>query len=160
MYTHWAGLYGLTPGFFEPWIAEISHSKPRRWKSMLIHQGWFTALYTQHLLDSPSLEFEICIFPREAIPSQMYASRLLVDTGWFRAFSFDVIYTQQRNNKHACSYSVKKVQVGKGQEKAQSEKDSHSKNQGGKNLFVSEILSCDPNFNGPCGDKKPVLYHL
>ena len=50
-------------------IAELSHSKPRRWKSMLIHQGWFTALYTQHLLDSPSLEFEICIFPREAIPS-------------------------------------------------------------------------------------------
>ena len=36
---------------------------------MLIHQGWFTALYTQHLLDSQSLEFEICIFPREAIPS-------------------------------------------------------------------------------------------
>ena len=51
-------------------IAELSHSKSRRWKSMLIHQGWFTALYTQHLLDSPSLEFEICIFPREAIPSQ------------------------------------------------------------------------------------------
>ena len=37
---------------------------------MLTHQGWFTALYTQHLLDSQSLEFEICIFPREAIPSQ------------------------------------------------------------------------------------------
>ena len=46
-----------------------SHSKPRQWKSMLIHQGWFTALYTQHLLDSQSLELEICIFPREAIPS-------------------------------------------------------------------------------------------
>ena len=28
---------------------------------MLIHQGWFTALYTQHLLDSQSFEFEICI---------------------------------------------------------------------------------------------------
>ena len=39
---------------------------------MLIHQGWFTALYTQHLLDSQSLEFEICIFPREAIPSQLH----------------------------------------------------------------------------------------
>ena len=35
--------------------------KPRRWKSMLIHQGWFTALYTQHLLDSQSFEFLICI---------------------------------------------------------------------------------------------------
>ena len=29
-------------------------------------------------------------------------------------------------------YEYKKVQVGKDQEKAQSEKDSHSKNQGGK----------------------------
>ena len=28
---------------------------------MLIRQGWFTALYTQHLLDSQSFEFEICI---------------------------------------------------------------------------------------------------
>ena len=42
---------------------------------MLIHQGWFTALYTQHLLDSPSLEFEICIFPREAIPSHYFPLR-------------------------------------------------------------------------------------
>ena len=49
--------------------AEASNSKPLRWKSMLIHQEWITALYTQHLLDSQSLEFEICIFPREAIPS-------------------------------------------------------------------------------------------
>ena len=48
--------------------------KPQ-WKSMLIHQGWFTALYTQHLLDSQSLELEICIFPREAI-----SSHLLTDT--------------------------------------------------------------------------------
>ena len=37
------------------------------------NQGWFTALYTQHLLDSQIFEFEICIFPREAIPSQLYA---------------------------------------------------------------------------------------
>ena len=28
---------------------------------MLNHQGWFIALYTQHLLDSQSLEFLICI---------------------------------------------------------------------------------------------------
>ena len=28
---------------------------------MLNHQGWFTALYTLHLLDSQSFEFEICI---------------------------------------------------------------------------------------------------
>ena len=57
--------------------AELSHSKPRRWKSMLIHQGWFTALYTQHLLDSQSLEFEICIFPRGAIPSHSYQKFIL-----------------------------------------------------------------------------------
>ena len=31
-----------------------------------------------------------------------------------------------------CLYLAKKVQVGKDQEKAQSEKDSHSKNRGGK----------------------------
>ena len=34
---------------------------------MLIHQGWFTALYTQHLLDSQSFEFLICIL----LPSNM-----------------------------------------------------------------------------------------
>ena len=32
---------------------------------------------------------------------------------------------------------VKKVQVGKDQEKAQSENDSHSKSRGGKHLFFS-----------------------
>ena len=42
-----------------------SHSKPRQWKSMLIHQGWFTALYTQHLLE----------FPREAIPLHYFPLR-------------------------------------------------------------------------------------
>ena len=61
--------------------AEPSHRKPRRWKRMLIHQGWFTALYTLHLLDSQSFEFRNLhitstqyaantlhhrIFPREA----------------------------------------------------------------------------------------------
>ena len=50
-------------------------ANPRQWKSMLVHQGWFTALYTQHLLDSPSLEFEICIFPREVIPSHYFPLR-------------------------------------------------------------------------------------
>ena len=45
-----------------------SHSKPHRWKSMLIHQGWFTALYTQHLLDSQSFEFEICILQALNMP--------------------------------------------------------------------------------------------
>ena len=39
---------------------------------MLIHQGWFTALYTQHLLDSQSFEFEICIFPGEANPIPLH----------------------------------------------------------------------------------------
>ena len=34
----------------------------------------------------------------------------------------------------------KKVQVGKDQEKAQSEKDSHSKNQGGKKQTNNQVL--------------------
>ena len=42
---------------------------------MLIQQGWFTALYTQHLLNSQCLEFEICIFPREATPSHYFPLR-------------------------------------------------------------------------------------
>ena len=36
------------------------------------------------------------------------------------------------NNKHDISHRYRKVQVGKDQEKAQSEKDSHSKNRGGE----------------------------
>ena len=35
-------------------------TKPRRWKSMLIHQGWFTVLYMPHLLISPTTELNIC----------------------------------------------------------------------------------------------------
>ena len=35
---------------------------------------------------------------------------------------------------------IKKVQVGKDQEKAQSEKDSHSKNRGGKNKTNNQVL--------------------
>ena len=35
---------------------------------------------------------------------------------------------------------VEKVQVGKAQEKAQSEKDFHSKNQGGKNQTNNQVL--------------------
>ena len=37
------------------------------------------------------------------------------------------------------SYILKKVQVGKHQEKAQSEKDPHSKNRGGGRLFSDPI---------------------
>ena len=37
-------------------------------------------------------------------------------------------------------FSIKKVQVGKDQEKAQSEKDSHSKNRGGKNQTNKQVL--------------------
>ena len=32
-------------------------AKPRRWKSMLTHQGWLTVLYTLHLLASQGFEF-------------------------------------------------------------------------------------------------------
>ena len=54
----------------------------------------------------------------------MYWFRVL-DT-WFRVLDTDGNFTkaEAQNNK--------KVQVGKDQEKAQSEKDSHSKNRGGK----------------------------
>ena len=42
---------------------------------------------------------------------------------------------------NAASYSFEKVQVGKDQEKAQSEKDSHSKNRGGKkNQTNNQVL--------------------
>ena len=57
---------------------------------MLIHQGWFYALYTQHFLNTQSLEFEICIFPREAIPSHYFPLRedsppsLGLGTTWVR----------------------------------------------------------------------------
>ena len=40
-----------------------------------------------------------------------------------------VLFTKSKTHKN---YVRKKVQVGKAQEKAQSEKDSHSKNRGGK----------------------------
>ena len=38
------------------------------------------------------------------------------------------------------NWYYKKVQVGKDQEKAQSEKDSHSKNRGGKKQTNNEVL--------------------
>ena len=38
------------------------------------------------------------------------------------------------------SKPYEKVQVGKDQEKAQSEKDSHSKNRGGKNQTNNQVL--------------------
>ena len=36
-------------------------NKPRQWKSMLTHQGWFNLLYMQPLLVSHTTEFIICI---------------------------------------------------------------------------------------------------
>ena len=41
--------------------SRASNNKPRRWKSLLTHQWWFTALYSQHLLTSQNFEFLICI---------------------------------------------------------------------------------------------------
>ena len=35
--------------------------KPRQWKSMLTHQGWFNLLYMQPLLVSHTTKFVICI---------------------------------------------------------------------------------------------------
>ena len=62
------------------WIKYVTNSRAKPQKPPSVekhahHQGWFTALYTQHLLDSQSIEFEICIFPREAIPSHYFPLR-------------------------------------------------------------------------------------
>ena len=56
--------------------AEPSHNKPHRWKSMLIHQGWFTALYTQHLKGG----YPVTLLPppRRLVPS------LGLGTTWVR----------------------------------------------------------------------------
>ena len=48
---------------------------------------------------------------------------------WVVGEFFAVLLICHANISSTCSY--KKVQVGKDQEKAQSEKDSHSKNRGG-----------------------------
>ena len=48
-----------------------NHRKPRRWKSMLIHQESFTAQYTQHKLYSMihnRFVFEICILQALNMP--------------------------------------------------------------------------------------------
>ena len=83
----------------EVWrTAEPSHSKPRRWKSMLIHQGRFTALYTQRLLDSQSLEFEICIFPRKATPSHYHSEK----TRWPGTFMGKATPVRKLSLSHRC----------------------------------------------------------
>ena len=45
---------------------------------------------------------------------------------------YDHVYRDQKDSCSSARHCYKKVQVGKDQEKAQSEKDSHSKNRGGK----------------------------
>ena len=82
--------------------SRTSHRKPRRWKSMLIHQGWFTALYTQHLLDSQSLEFEICIFPRETIPSHYFSLREDSPESWPGDYMGKAIPVWQLTLSHRC----------------------------------------------------------
>ena len=52
-------------------------------------------------------------------------------------FGYDV--SSDKIHDFGC-FVGKKVQVGKDQEKAQSEKDSHSKNQGGKNQTNNQVL--------------------
>ena len=53
---------------------------------------------------------------------------------------YEMIICQHLAVKSIHLYSYKKVQVGKDQEKAQSERDSHSKNQGGKNQTNNQAL--------------------
>ena len=50
-------------------------------------------------------------------------------------FVFVCVYAPQANLS-----DIEKVQEGKDQEKAQSEKDSHSKNRGGKNQTYTQVL--------------------
>ena len=79
----WPGKYmGKSTPCTQPLPPNVakSRAKPQQTQSVEIHQGWFTVLYSQHLLISQS--FEILIFtphavnmlhqrilPREAIPS-------------------------------------------------------------------------------------------
>ena len=81
--------------------------------------------------------------------SNLYEIKDLINTGlwcqrrkldlWFyiqiNILHFTSTVKHHKTNRKACpcnEYPLKKVQVGKDQEKAQSEKDSHSKNRGGK----------------------------
>ena len=57
---------------------------------------------------------------------------LNIDNPYFEGMVNQIYPPELQLNKANISDTEKKVQVGKDQEKAQSEKDSHSKNQGGK----------------------------
>ena len=50
---------------------------------MPIHHGWFTALYTQHLLDSQSFEFEICILQALNMPLNKYVASTYFSKGGY-----------------------------------------------------------------------------
>ena len=63
----------------------------------------------------------IQIFPRHVLVMPIYAMKWNV-----------LLYSHYGNMPVQYMDILKKVQVGNDQEKAQSEKDSHSKNQGGK----------------------------
>ena len=49
--------------------------KPHQWKSMLIHQGWFTALYTQHLLDHKVSSLKFAYFQWRLSPLHYFPLR-------------------------------------------------------------------------------------
>ena len=59
-------------------------NKPRQWKSMLSHQGWFSLLIIMPpLLVSQTTEFEICIsiYIRDSAPSQeQFQNFILLNT--------------------------------------------------------------------------------
>ena len=61
-----------------------------------------------------------------------YAKMIIIPIATFTEKMPMTIESNLMFNRLPCSCEYKKVQVGKDQEKAQSEKDSHSKNQGGK----------------------------
>ena len=86
--------------------------------------------YCQCFRYEPSLENTNNLAFRPA-PTQtsLYSHRSRLEAP--RNFGFKIYYRCSENKWYYAVFS-KKVQVGKDQEKAQSEKDSHSKNRGGK----------------------------
>ena len=63
---------------------------------MLIHQGWFTALYSQDLLASQSFEFESCILQALNMPlircaNVLFQGRLFRHTSYYFFSLLDII---------------------------------------------------------------------
>ena len=82
-----------------------------------------------HVEPSCHIVFSVCSYRRGFIIMWSYSeiSAERSQAFWKRLNLFDIWL-----KKSSSFFSIKKEQVGKDQEKVQSEKDSHSKNRGGK----------------------------